>query len=415
MSNNLLIKKPTQSIHFFYQPFLWNIIEAGAFQTILLLHQYFLYKTIMPESYGLTGVLLSFVYGTIYLCNTGLDGSIYRFFTEIKTKQKFYSIFALPFATQLLLLSIIAPAACLYFNLDNYLYILPALMCVEFTKKTLRTILHCLLKNKYTTTLELLGIMLYVSIIWTYYSYTKLLSPFFLLATLLFISSLQLPILIFLIFKWYQTLPLINNKRTLTTSFYHIAYYRSIFSLYKIFPFIFSANFLIPFIGWHYSLIHAASLKYVSHIYYFIYILLYKAFGNSIHTYLALTKQSFSSSKKAFFLKINTFLFFILSLLFLAAFLAIGYNFYYQTSMIKLYFFILLLTESFLINYERLCFIKDVLLYPIYIHMAVVIILAIILYSSTIQSLESILLLCIALRILSVAIIIRYANYSTNE
>ena len=66
----------------------WSCVETIFFQSILLIHQYMLFKVTEPYFYGLMGTLFGCIYFMVKLCDLGLSKILMSFFLDYSQNQQ---------------------------------------------------------------------------------------------------------------------------------------------------------------------------------------------------------------------------------------------------------------------------------------------------------------------------------------
>lgn len=252
----------------------WNIFESIAYQLIFIAHQVALFFYCDRSLYGKIGVLISCSYLCITLLVAGLDGGLLPFFKNfISDKRSFYvllftyirkQIFFIIGITFLGMSIIIAFRAIPTFT-PGILFLTALFIIAESIKKLLKQLLYLAFYNRYTALIEVAQIALYTGSIWVSFWSIGSFSLKIFLVPFIVCSSLSNIAFGYLLFLYYQTLPLETSFQELPTP--------KVFFLTRLAVVtnqlcrsLFTTNFLVPLFSLHGTFKEAGVMTFVNYL-----------------------------------------------------------------------------------------------------------------------------------------------------
>lgn len=291
----------------------WNAFESIAYQLLLCVHRFMVYKVAGGVLFGTIGALFSCVYGSVFLAQLGFNESINAFFKEFSVSRATARRFFLHHGVMQGILLVGAP--CIVFIVpfpvlslisQTAFYAAAFLFIVESIRIALRTLLQLTFLNKELALIDFVGLCLYVSTIWIYWFCGYALTVESLLIPLVIVSCLQLPFLVWYAVRWYRNLPTshvppLSNTRILRVRFFswlhHIASSHSI------------SNALIPYTAYAWGLEYASLAKLLSTLVQMVTTVLRHTIGFSSLALFTQYKHAPAKDKRPLFYRMNKILF----------------------------------------------------------------------------------------------------------
>jgi len=267
-NNNTTIKE-------FSSSFRWNIFGSASYESLKILHQIFLLKTMATPLYGLMGSIFSIIYLSVYVAEFGLGYSLPPFLeTFIKNKKNFKNIFLKKyFLPQFILIFLGAAIATtlysksfMYNEHSPFMFLIPAIIVTESIRIFFRRFLHTNFISRPTVIIETIIMLIYFTFIWT----AHLVFGVQMQQNLIFIpylidSLVGTTIFVCMIKKFYKTLP--DEPQTIPPNFwkrvFKTRFYNHSIHVSKQF---FTGNFLTPFFATSFGLIEAGIFNLANHI-----------------------------------------------------------------------------------------------------------------------------------------------------
>lgn len=355
----------------------WNSLESLAYHAVFLTHQVMLFKTIDTRLYGTASALISGIYFTVMLANAGLDASMGPFFGAMKSsKENFFRYAVGQLIVQLILLPACALAGLLLTaswmpTLCNESLLWPIVIGIvtcEGIKKSLRTLLQLAFLNHATTKAEIVYIIGYSLLVWTWIGARGTCTLIMLLAPLLIGSIINCLFLAHVAYTWYLELPDSQTIGTPHASWRRILKTRALGFMSITAQQLFSSNFLTPALALHSGAHAAGAFSLVATLMSSLTNIFHKVGGYTTQALLAHFKHEDLATKQSAFSFITTQLFHLLCVV--TCFLLINYHtllsykirasvdtsimlFAYSYMGLMLCEYATLAYEKFLINEER--------------------------------------------------------------
>ena len=259
----------------FSSSFRWNIAGSISYESIKILHQVFLLKTMESSSYGLMGSIFSIIYLTVYLSEFGFGATLPPFLnTFTQSKNNFKNIFIkYYFLPQFLLIFTGASIATLLYSksflcnrFSPFSFLIPLIIIFESIRIFFRRFLHTVFISKPTVIIETVLVLIYIFVVWIPYLFFN----FRMTQNLVFVpylldSVLGVSTFTFLVFRFYKTLPekplsAPKNlwKRVIKTRFFNYSI--------QVGKNLFTGNFLTPFFATSFGLKEAGVFNLANHI-----------------------------------------------------------------------------------------------------------------------------------------------------
>ncbi len=296
----------------------WNTLESCVFHGIFLLHQLALFAITSGPMYGIIGSIFSFIYICASFINLGLDATITPLFIRLTHNRTLFKKFILTQLIPNLIFGMIITGIvwCLLYFIPNLLGtyanmlsmpifgMILGIILLESLKKTMRTILQLALYPHVTALIEIGIIMSYTTLVWGWYVHTNTMHLYALLLPMLVVSLLGTFGLLWHVYAWYCTLPLLDTTHTI--SGIDILKNRTSNTIYQVSTLLFSTNFLVPFFAFKFGLEYAGLLKIISYIAHSVSIILQKIFGTASNILLSNIKNCSLSIKRNSFLRLTS-------------------------------------------------------------------------------------------------------------
>ena len=297
----------------FYERFLksiaWNSFESIIYHILLLGHHIALFRVLDYTQFGTIGTVFSSIYLIITLADIGLQLSLPPFFkrlcTNRSTAKSTLLIQSLP--TYLLL--------CFFCMLIYHspkiiwlpttlttttLLLICGILFTEYSKKLARSILHLAFFNQQTALVELLTIVSYVGIVWSWHLLGLPLTLNAILVPMLVTSTISMMLLMLYVSKWYYQLP--DSSEEISKSINKNLLRSRMFTYgNQLGATLFSGNFLVPLMASYTGIGPAGIFKFVSMIFHYISIVLHAIFGTSSSALFASSKDEPLETKRILF------------------------------------------------------------------------------------------------------------------
>lgn len=339
----------------------WNAFESIAYQILLCSHRFVLYKVLGPNEFGFLGCVFASIYGLIFLINFGFNDSLNAFFLEIFSSKNTCRIFLIKYGIPHFILLITFPFAVRFFPYHaisllplNIFIVAGLLFIAESLRITLRAFLQLTFINRQLACIDLLGLCLYIIIIWSIWLYGFQLTTYIVLIPLAIISYFQVLILVGYARTWYmnlslETCNLPSYKRIIRIRLF--AYMQHTASSH------FMSNFIIPYSAYIWGLEYASLVKLITSTSQLITTFLKHTIGFSSIAFFAHLKNASHNEKHFIFKLMNNLIFAIIFLTILLcitlyALLGSYLELVHLHSGIVVLFFIALICESFFIPCE---------------------------------------------------------------
>jgi hypothetical protein len=277
----------------------WSTGEAIIFQSLLLGHQYMLFKVTASTLYSTIGMLFGLVYLAVKMLDLGFNKALFSFYYVYSQTQSSCDAFLMRHAMPSILLYCLSVVMLwgLYFfyphlipltALYDYkvLVSLSVLVLTESIKTHIKRILQLAHYFNYTTYCEVSFIVAYPASIWLYYFFVGSLSPFFIFGSCAMLSLIETVFLSLIFYAWRSRLPhqistplhSINDNSTITM--------RSFAFTQTMSKQVFSSNFLMPLYTYAFGFDSAA---------------LFKMASSAIHSINAIIERIIDSTSSALF------------------------------------------------------------------------------------------------------------------
>lgn len=352
-----------------------NTLESLIYHGILLGHQAALLHVVDYTLYGLIGTLFSVVYLAVSITNFGLDASLGAFFKKISTsKNDLRKTIAIQLIPQIIGFIFFTYAAI---NLAQFIpthwqrilncprdiiVICTALIFFESLRKIARTVLQLGFMQRKTTLIEIGSIIGYTAAVWTTYFIVGHMNLYVVFMPMLAMSILSTSILYYQTFRWHLQLPENPHASWAISLDENIGFFKTRFFTFAnhLSQTFFSSNTLVPLFALQFGLHHAGVFKFISTVAYSLTAVMHKIFGHTSDVLLSHAKDMSLEVRRSLFHDITNRLHQVLYGLII--FLAINIKKLvfikgldsHEVSWILVYlFFIINITENFLITYER--------------------------------------------------------------
>lgn len=348
----------------------WNAWGSISYQLLLFLHQLFLYKSIGPELYGYLGMLFALVYLISTILILGLESAITPYIHRILScKVDFKRYLLIPFIKQIFITSILIMTSLIAYTViinlsikltyTSYL-VLGLLALSEAIRKLLRTLLNFMLRARLVALVELVSCIAYSALVGLgiLLGYTVSICLVFIpLLITSFMANIRYGIEIL---SCYHTLPkensLLEHKVQVSMEFTR---HRIISALHTLARLAYSTNSLIPLFALLANFELAGLFKMVSSCFTAITQILQRIFGFNTQILCALHKNL---EKHRLIIHLNKQLLKILSIIF-GIFVTTVFTIYWLGSINVTYTYLimtigfaaLLLSENFIVVYEKYC------------------------------------------------------------
>jgi len=281
----------------------WHLVETVLYYALFLGHHTILFATAPSSLYGMIASSFSVLYfGVDFICG-GFESTLAPFLAHASSnKREFLRLIKYLFITNVILLTLSA----LLVGIGSWFYALSwlslSLICplivLEGVKRMARNLLHMGFHNRYATTLELLTIISYVGLFWSWYSITGTITLYTALVPMIITSGITTILLGMRIYRWYEAIELTPTDKLSYTDLTQQRLWAWFNSLHHL---LVSGNVLIPLCAWHFGFAFAGMLKLSYHAAYAITSLIRKISRNPSHALLAHTKTaSLAHKQKAF-------------------------------------------------------------------------------------------------------------------
>lgn len=279
----------------------WNSGFILMYKIILAVHQCALFAAIPHSLYGLINACFAAIFFIVSITDFGTDQTIQAWYSRILNTPNLLhkSLYAL-------LIKCLASAACTmlvlyiltYTSLFTALhsltkiniFLIAALFFVESCKRTLHTLMQTTLQTKKLVIIEISFLLIYITLFWGWYFAGHTITITSNLVPLLCISTLEVGILTFFMYKTYI---LLQNVKTNSADSLPTFEYTKIMAtqcthyVLQIIKACYSPNMLILLSASYLGLHQTGIVKFVITIISLIYAFLQRAIGTSSASYLA--------------------------------------------------------------------------------------------------------------------------------
>jgi hypothetical protein len=272
----------------------WNSFESISYQLILCTHQVALFYTLSSEQYGMVGVLFSYLYALGTLSNVGLDTALGSWWAQaLQSKANFRRLVIAQLIPQIIIaITLLASFFLLYPLLARFFLLYPLhnslnydlllavglLAILESIKKSLKVCMYLLFANYVVAPTEVLLILLYTAITWSFYGMYGMLSLSTIFIPMLFTTSVSIIVYIKHILTCYNRL---GHDSVPALSRRQISIIRLGNYITQLTHLIFSGNFLIPLFATRFGLPVAGALKFIDTIAYSLGTIMRKVVGTT--------------------------------------------------------------------------------------------------------------------------------------
>ncbi len=377
-TNSLLITTRKSSVTYykrFHQGIRWNLSGSIFYESLKILHQIFLLKSISIPEYGQIGTTFSIIYLAINLSSAGAFTSIPPF-TKIFTQSKkaFRISFGIYFIIQATTLSLASlTIALLYTNnvlpssKHLNLYIPLFIIVTEGLRMLLRSFLHTIFQNKTTILIDTVLFISYLASVWTPYAlFNRAITLNLIFKPYLIISLLGFILFAFTTLKTYKNLP--EEETTLPKNLWRRIFKARSFNYFtRVTKHIFTGNFLVPLFAARFGFATAGIFKFASYLADSIKGIIHVTVGFSGGALLAALKASNLKEKQLAFYtlseKLNKLLAFIVIFVTfnLKSFQALNRTLYdpFSVLMFILFFLFITLLDNLFIVYDQFYIIEE--------------------------------------------------------
>ena len=252
----------------------WNIFESIGYQFIFIAHQVGLFFYCDRLLYGKIGVLISCSYLSVTLLIAGLDGGLLPFFKNfISDKRSFYFLLFHYVGKQFLFIigiTFLGITGIIIFDMfpsftPEILFLTALFIITESIKKLLKQILYLAFYNRYTAPIEVIQILVYSLSIWTVFWLTGSFSLKLFLVPFIVCSFFSNIAFGYLLFLYYQTLPLTTSLPPLPTQKLFLVT-RVAVLINQLCRSFFTTNFLVPLFSLHGTFKEAGVMTFVNYL-----------------------------------------------------------------------------------------------------------------------------------------------------
>ena len=315
--DNSLFSFKTLSEKFFWS-LKWNTIESSIYHLIFIVHQWYMFSLVDPTLYGIMGTFFACSYLGVTILMGALDVALMPWIVPYTENKKNFKCFIQEHIIPQIGLYLLTPAIVwIFFNqswipeqfyiLKNHFFIMGIFIACEGIKKLLRHILQLMFLNNYTAFLEILGIFLYCTIVWSQYlmgytfSIERLIIPF-IISSLISISGMISAMLFF-----YYKLPLHTNTAHQLPTWKQLRYIRWIASINQITRSLFSTNIVIPISSVFFGFIKTGTMSFINYVSHTFTFFIYKICAPSTGAFFGrITTSTKTDQMKAFHLVMKT-------------------------------------------------------------------------------------------------------------
>lgn len=255
----------------------WNLVEAVLYQIIFIVHQTLFFYKAPRELFGLVGSLFGLIYVAVTFVVAGSDGALTPFFARFNlTKETFRSFLQL-YAQRQLFIATLITIVCISFLYyaqqmqyvpavyNQALLVLGLITLSESVKKIVRYLLQLCFENKAATLYELIGITVYVTLVWGWYFHAHNFSLMSIFLPFLISSTLVVTLIIHRLMMYANTLP--QEKGTLVTQLPHeLVRIQLLVMGNQLGRTLFSGNIIIPFFAWYAGVAQAGLASFANSV-----------------------------------------------------------------------------------------------------------------------------------------------------
>ncbi len=409
----------------FFSALGWNTLELILTQGLVVIDHAIMRSQCGSSLHGVIATLFSLVYSGTTVINVGFDLSLAPFFTTYTKSRQAFRLFLRQYIPLQLIMSLIMLG--LIYSLQNTIFsgsryqdllgthhtlILYSLIFCESIRKTMRMLLHLAFLNMQTSLLEIFSTASYMLVFWTRCFLGYPITLEFVFGSLLIVSIGQSMLLAFFIYTWYLDLPLSANQRS-EVGQKRMLYNRLINYLSQLTDLIFSANVIIPLVGYASGFEAASSIKIIMNLVQFVTTLIQKVLGISANALLAQAKESSLKVQRFLFEQVSEGLAIVLTSTLILALINLSHIMFFvsfDSSGLLLIMLFLSAFETFFVLYQKWYLNQEALVYFLTAHITgIFIIFALYLLLSATLSLMLLLSIMTAVRLGILITVMYYA------
>lgn len=196
-----------------------------------------------------------------------------------------------------------------FYVLKNHILIMGIFITCEGIKKLLRHILQLMFMNRSSALLEIGGITLYCSIIWTRYFLGYPFSMYELIVPFIISSLASIAGIVFAMYYFYIELPVatLEDENFELPTWQQIGYVRTIVSFNQIVRSLFSTNILIPISSTFFGFVQTGTISFINYVSHTFTFFIYKICAPSAAAFFGrVTNASHKDQFKALHLVMKT-------------------------------------------------------------------------------------------------------------
>ena len=304
----------------FFWSLKWNGIESILYHIIFIVHQWYMFSLADKQLYGIMGTFFACSYLGVTILMGALDVAIMPWIVPCtKNKPLFASFikkqilpqigiyFLTPFFLWLFFKQSWIPAS--FYILKIHMLIMGIFIACEGIKKLLRHVLQLMFMNRSTALLEIGGIFLYCSIVWTRYFLGYSFSLYGLIIPFIISSLISIGGILFAMYYFYTELPFTtsDDKDFELPTWKQIGYVRTIVSFNQIVRSLFSTNILIPISSTFFGFVQTGTISFINYVSHTFTFFIYKICAPSAAAFFGrVTNSSHNDQFKAFHLVMKT-------------------------------------------------------------------------------------------------------------
>lgn len=249
----------------FHKNFRWGVAGSVVYEATKTIHNIFLTFYLTPKEYGFIASILSLIYLVTKFTDFGASTSILPFFhIFVRSKENFkrllFRFYIFPHIP-LLLISTIVLVSFLFYKFPGLeptiIFVIVLIIFLESLRSFLRLFLYTSLICKKTVFIDVVSFLLYIMLIWVPYLFFNV--PLSLESILIphIIDSLLVTVLFsFLFYRFFLSLP--DEQLSLPSHLAIRVFKTKVFNyLLRLSREVFTSNFLTPFFAFKFGFVHA--------------------------------------------------------------------------------------------------------------------------------------------------------------
>jgi hypothetical protein len=343
----------------------WSAVEVVGYHLLLAAHHTILFRTVTPAFYGIVGTTFSLVYLIAFIADMGLEASLSAFLSRWTLNAQEARHFLIKSFVPTCVVWILACTCLVLFKyiagsdvgeLIGYIIILSG---IEALRRPLKTMHQLIFQGHIVALTEVAMLVTYLMCVWGWYFLHQSITPAVIFIPFIVLAGISCAVLAYAFYGYYTTLPQYDTPDH-AESGATIIKQRFFNALAQVSILPFSSNFLVPLFAYQFGAVYAGMLKLASNLVHNGATIITKVLNTSSRVGFAHAKNLSHESQVALFSLITAALY--NSLYALLIFCIINHQMIFDwcnihdqaSALIVTLFFIILVTDTIALTYEKL-------------------------------------------------------------